>query len=74
MEIFAHRKAVTMTHAKNIKPMKNLPTKHVGGLAGSSFLLHDSSIPLRFYARELGLELKYVNFWRKLEPAYAKNI
>ena len=26
---------VAMTHAKNIKPMKNLRTKHVGGLAGS---------------------------------------
>ena len=24
-----------MTHAKSIKPMKNLRTKHVGGLAGS---------------------------------------
>jgi hypothetical protein len=24
-----------MTHAKNIKPIKNLRTKHVGGLAGS---------------------------------------
>ena len=33
---FVHiARLVAMTHAKSIKPMKNLRTKHVGGLAGS---------------------------------------
>jgi hypothetical protein len=33
---FVHiERPVAMTHAESIKPMKNLRTKHVGGLAGS---------------------------------------